>query len=430
LTPIHPFFYLVPYIVLLYVRPHEYPGVELSFPVMAPFFALAMITALLAPRDPKMPPIGGLLVGLCIAVPLSVVFAGWAGGGVAAFTAFTPVAMLTYLVGKSVDTVAKLKVLLFVMLAVAVFLAVHGIDQAEHGIGWSGEVPIAGRIRYIGILGDPNDLASTMLFALPLAIYFATASRSMLILRVFGAVAIPALLWATYLTDSRGAVVSLITMICVFAVVQKRLGKGFLVAPVLLAGLVEFAPTRFKAATDSEEESSELRIEAWYVGLQMLQEHPLFGAGYGTFLDHHERTAHNSFVLAFAELGTVGYFFWFSLIVLSVVMLIRGATVPDPEPNTDARQAAVIRDLRALNRAVLYGTVALLTAAVFLSRTYIPILYLSMGIAVAAFTLARRVDERIEPIAMGQWTGRLVLLTLVSFIAFWIGVRVGLRLYA
>ena len=56
-------------------------------------------------------------------------------------------------------------------------------------------------------------------------------------------------------------------------------------------------------AISSKEQSAAERIEAWSVGLELLKWRPLFGAGYGNFTDHHHLTAHNSFVLCFAELG-------------------------------------------------------------------------------------------------------------------------------
>lgn len=423
--PFHPMFYLALYIGFLFVRPQEYPGVRIEFPIMPVLLAVAVVLSLIRPSNQHRPPVGALLAGLCVAVPASVAAGGWLGGAWKAFLAFTPTALLAFAAMRSIDTLPRLKALLAMLVAVMAFLAVHGIDQAGQGIGWSGATMIAERIRYIGILGDPNDVASALLFALPLAIHFAVSPASGLTSRVLGIAAIPALLWATYLTSSRGAVVSLIAMIGAFVMVRRQFSRAALVAPLMVLGVLSFAPARFTTGGDSEDASSEGRIEAWYVGMQMFQAHPVFGSGYGTFLDHHERTAHNSFVLAFAELGLFGYFFWFSLVALSCVMLYRCATVGDPLPDTDASRARELRDARALARALLYAMVGLVVSSFFLSRTYIPINYLAMGVTVAMFGIHRSLDPRVAGIALHEWAPRLAAMTVGSFAVFWLAVRIG-----
>src|SRR6185503_3560738 len=73
--------------------------------------------------------------------------------------------------------------------------------------------------------------------------------------------------------------------------------------------------------------STEERYEAWATGIQMFRDSPLFGVGNGQFVEHHYLTAHNSYVLALAELGLVGMFLWGAVLYLTVkiplVALIR-----------------------------------------------------------------------------------------------------------
>ena len=59
-----------------------------------------------------------------------------------------------------------------------------------------------------------------------------------------------------------------------------------------------------------QDESNAGRLDAWSAGLGMFRQQPFFGVGYNMFTDHNEITAHNSFVLCFAELGLFGYFIW------------------------------------------------------------------------------------------------------------------------
>ena len=90
------------------------------------------------------------------------------------------------------------------------------------------------------------------------------------------------------------------------------------------------------AEVDAEEASAQGRVDAWYEGIQLLTEHPVFGVGWGMFSDYNfGLTAHNSVVLAMAELGLVGYTFWLALVGLSGWMIYRLAfpgRAPAPQP--------------------------------------------------------------------------------------------------
>jgi O-antigen ligase len=132
----------------------------------------------------------------------------------------------------------------------------------------------------------------------------------------------------------------------------------------------------------SKERSAEERIEAWQVGLQLLQWRPLSGAGFGNFTDHNPLTAHNSFVLGFSELGLIGYFFWIALLVLAYKGLSRPLdALSRLAPSSDEHRIAT------LMRASLVGFLA---CAWFLSRTYAPSLFFMLGLCVAGGWVARQ----------------------------------------
>src|SRR5262249_52792223 len=135
------------------------------------------------------------------------------------------------------------------------------------------------------------------------------------------------------------------------------------------------------------DESASERIVAWTEGLEMLKAQPILGVGYGQFLDHHTLTAHNSLVLCLAETGLVGGFLWVGLLVATAFELhgvrnLRGASSFDEA----ARQCAVGLQLS------LAGYVA---AAFFLSRTFVPILYLIVGLAAALAAIVRAANRSI-----------------------------------
>src|SRR5258705_278562 len=86
---------------------------------------------------------------------------------------------------------------------------------------------------------------------------------------------------------------------------------------------------------DSKEQSAQGRIAAWSEGLQMFKRNPVIGVGYGMFTNSYPLTAHNSFVLSFAETGLIGAYFWVGLLYVSLLGFCRLAAAsrtfpPDP----------------------------------------------------------------------------------------------------
>jgi O-antigen ligase len=118
----------------------------------------------------------------------------------------------------------------------------------------------------------------------------------------------------------------------------------------------------------------------------MLRRQPLFGVGYNSFTDHHDLTAHNSFVLCFAELGLIGYFTWLALIVTAFRDVNQVAALPGKGAEVVSRFYA------AMLRSSLLG---FLTCAFFLSRTYTPPLFLLLALCIVTRHCAG--DEKRNP---------------------------------
>lgn len=234
------------------------------------------------------------------------------------------------------------------------------------------------RIRGSGMLHDPNDLAQALVLALPLlgAFWKRGASSRNLLLIVLPALA---LVYGVYLTHSRGGTIALILMLCL--AMSRRFGKGAAIV-VLLVLATGVLATNFTGGRRllGGDESAMGRVEAWSEGIQMLKERPLLGVGYGQFIDYNNLTAHNAFVLCFAETGLIGYFFWLGLLAITFLQLgsLRRLTV----------QGAADEELRRWAGVLQLSMVAFLIAAVFLSRTFTPLLYLLLGLAAALLVIA------------------------------------------
>lgn len=232
------------------------------------------------------------------------------------------------------------------------------------------------RIRSVGFLSDPNDFGQMIVMVLPLLAGSFLQAKSTFY-RILVAMAAGLLFFAIYLTQSRGAMVGVLAILALIA--HRRLGTvvvGVLVVGAVLAMSVVDIGGR---GLSSGEASASERIDAWWAGIEMLKAHPLSGVGYGMFTEHHYLTAHNSFVLCFAELGLLGYFFWVALLVIAYIGLKQVVTQA-PRQSVEYRQALVFG----------YSFVGFMTCAWFLSRTYLPTLFLLLGLCMSVIWCARQ----------------------------------------
>jgi len=257
------------------------------------------------------------------------------------------------------------------------------------------------------LLNDPNDLAQTLVAALPL-VALAWRGRRPLNNLFFVALPVIAILWAVVLTRSRGGLVALAALLW-FAF---ALWTGPRWARVLrwagFLGLLVLLTLFFRLG--GADESAMGRLEAWSEGLQMLKYSPIWGVGFAQFADRNELVAHNSFVHCFAELGLVGYFAWLGAIVATFWYLERiGVTEADGKGSPE-----LVRWARALGLSL----VTFLAGALFLSRTYSASLFLLVGMGTALAGVAQKTSEEPEAysipvVAFLVRTGVLVVMSVV-----------------
>ncbi|MDW8130623.1 MAG: O-antigen ligase family protein, partial [Bryobacterales bacterium] len=216
------------------------------------------------------------------------------------------------------------------------------------------------------------------------------------------------------LTRSRGAAIGLAVMIAL--AVRDRLGKtgAWVMSALIAAGLLaaNFGGAR---ALSLREASIAGRLEAWSAGLQMLKNSPLFGVGFRAFTDHHELTAHNSFVLCFAETGMAGYFLWLGLLVATArdLNILSGLSAAEPA-QAEARRWA---------RAVRLAYYTFLATSWFLSRTYIPTLYLLIAMVVGLREMARQNGWARLPGLDRRWLTVTVAAQFLSVTLIYVTVR-------
>jgi hypothetical protein len=236
------------------------------------------------------------------------------------------------------------------------------------------------RVRWRGTLGDPNELALALGAIMPFAFAFGSG-RSGWSTKVAMAVVVGLALWCTVLTGSRGGQLVVLTVFGVYFV--RRYGFGGALAGALLALPVLLFGGRAGAEAES---SSQERIDLLYEGMDMIREYPLLGVGSGQFVDHgfHGLTAHNSYVLAAAELGLPGSLVWLMLVYSSVK--IPWLVASRPPVGLSERLGESVRPFAL---ALLVAFAGILVGVFFLSFCYKAFLFVYFGLAGGLYAVVR-----------------------------------------
>jgi O-antigen ligase len=404
------FFFLVLYVIVLFVRPQEYVPAVQDWPLMPVLIITAFLAWLGAGNLQLKAPPFYLLAALFLYSPLTVLIAGeGAANALETVTKLIPLYLTFLLISSTALSRKRIHIMMWLMIGGAVLFSVHGIQQKYTGVGWTGEVPILGRIRYIGIFNDPNDVGLSLVTALPMAVYLMRTSRHAL-LKLLLLISAGLILWGISLTNSRGTILALGAILGVYS--WRRYG---MVNTLILGAMAIPAMFMLSSRLDTispGEASAHGRVEAWYEGIQMLKENPVFGVGFDLFTDHHIRTAHNSYVLVLAEQGVPGYFLWFSFVGICFMLMYRlqkhriqpdkpyatwhslglerpqgpgsaGGFLP-PEPEQEKKEILAPED-RAIARVLFLSLVGFAVSSFFLSRSYSMQLFLLCGMAVAHY---------------------------------------------
>lgn len=269
--------------------------------------------------------------------------------------------------------------------------------------------PTRPRLRALGLLNDPNDLAQTLVAAIPL-VFLAWRPGHRLRNFAFALVPTAAMLWAIVLTRSRGGLVALFALAWFGLALRAGPTWERRLRWLGAAGLFVLMVLFFRLG--AADESAMGRLDAWSEGLQMLKSSPVWGVGYASFADINGLVAHNSFVHCFGELGLVGYFAWLGAIVASFWYLERVRT-------TEAGGRGMgSSELARWAAAAELSLVAFLAGALFLSRTYSISLFLMCGFATAVAGTAMSTTDARGRFTFPVWhflirTGGLVVLSII-----------------
>ena len=239
-----------------------------------------------------------------------------------------------------------------------------------------------GRVRYRGILEDPNELALVLVIALPFAMTTFAQRRSLpslLLLIAAFAITLPVVVW----TGSRTGQLAFVAVVAVY-VIQRVGVKGILAAAVLAAPALLLGGR----SGDEADASSMERLEAWSAGMDMFKSSPIWGIGKSQFIEHHNITAHNTFVLESAELGLIGIALWVGVFYTSfkIVLLAVGRYRSRPDGTLPYAWA----------RALLASLCGIAVGTSFLSLGYHPVVWAFLALPGAYYLAVRRHDPEFR----------------------------------
>lgn len=425
-------FFIIVYLLLVLVRPQDYPALIDSYGAM-PLQPIALVLAavfwLFSRHKSFAAPQYLLLLAFLFVLMLSKVVNGWTGGALVQLDKFGPVVLAFVLVAHAANTRPRLLLMMTVFSACAGLLAWHGIDQVNTGASWTGvELSQGTRIQYVGIFNDPNDLGMLFVMCLPMALYLSGRGGLMGMRRLFWLVVAGLLLYGIFLTDSRGTLLALVALLGVY-VWQK---KGVFTAGVLGAGalmVLMMLPSRLQDMEVSEA-SAMGRVDSWYEGLQMFISRPILGIGADGYSDLYRLTAHNSFVLVLAETGIVGFTIWLAFVGYGFRMMLAVMRLREGVPDAGG-DAAALRDWqqdRAITLTLLMSLGAFFVAAFFLSRSYVVILYLLAALVVGHYTRMQQLYPQLPRFSLMNDAIRWPLWSVIGVIALYITVKVLLSL--
>lgn len=434
------FLAMLAYLLLVLIRPQDYPELVDSFTL--PLQPIALLVAagfwMLSPRKNFDAPQYPVLLMFFVVLMVSHVFNGYLGGAVVQLNKFAPVLLAFVVFANGLDSRERILKIMAMFSLCAAVISIHGIEQVKLGTGWTGIGLSQGtRIQYVGIFNDPNDLGMLFVACVPMAVFLGSRGGLMGLRRLFWWIVAGILVYGIYLTDSRGSLLGLLLVMGLY-VWQTR---GVFIAGTLGAmavGVLLALPSRFNEI-DVEEASAQGRVDSWYEGVQMFIGHPIFGVGPDMYSDYHPLTAHNSFVLVMAETGIIGYTLWLAFVIYAFRMMwaasrglgqpvwrdeeameaeieaaaAEGADVDALLAVEDARDAHIAEG-RAIAMALLLSLAGFFTCAFFLSRSYVVILYLLAAIVVAHYVDMRRDDPSLPHFTLSK---DLLLLPIIGVVA-------------
>ena len=310
---------LLAFLILLYSNLAVIkPAIEVIHPaklVAGAALVMLLVEMVFARRSSEFAwPEGFLLLGFLGASALSTLTALWVRQAADAVSDLLKFTIVYFFIVNCLHTERRIRGVMWTMVLGGLFPAVGVLKNYFQGN------LVEGRTAWVGIFGNPNDLAYSLVVLLPIAAFLATGRRFLPRLALLGI----SLLFvaAIFVTFSRGGLVGLVVVIGLYAWRSKNVLLQGLLLLLVVAGLIFAA--RFWTRNENFSNlngdlSLQQRLATSEAGLAMFADHPLLGVGLGCSViawplyappDLYTRTAlvtHNTFIQPLSETGILGF---------------------------------------------------------------------------------------------------------------------------
>lgn len=379
-----------------YFRPEDIIKALYVLPLGKILGVVALIALILGTvgqgRSVKLSPEAKLVLMLYAWCVLCVPFASWRGGAFwTVFGDYGKCIIMTIMIGIAVNSVIRLRRLLFIQASATALMAVigcvfyRGMTRLDIGNG---------------LYGNANDFAIMIALNWPICLGFMLATRNPFKKLLWG-IGLIGMLWAVTLTYSRSGfmatVVAILASFWEFGIKGKR--KHVVIAAAVLALLLlpVLIPSHYGTRLEGifnpsidplDKGSAEARRELLIMSLKLTATHPIFGVGPGQFESATQTwfVTHNTYTQLSSEVGIPGLIL-FVLILRRVFRNLKEVTKTE-RFRSDPQVEIFTRALRASFAGYLLG-------AFFASYAYELFIY-----ALVAFTGVLYIACQDQPAAV------------------------------
>ena len=430
------FFFLCIYSIFILIRPHEFSPATEQLIIIKILAIITVVLALFTLRPLNLLPQHYLLFSLIPVILISAILNGWFSGGLSQANIMIVSSTIPFfLFSNCVTSISRQHIIMYICLIAAMFMVYNGHLQSNtfngaYGVGIGDLRSVSSlarqeiRITYFGFFNDPNDLGMFLVMNLPLACYFFFQGKTIKKLVMLSIIS--ALLYGGFLTGSRGTLLGVIGTLSMYYLITKG-GVKIIVFSLIAAPLIATMLASLGGVSGSGE-SANGRLDAWYVGIEMLMSHPLFGIGMGNFIEEHNLVAHNSYIHIAAELGFIGYSLWGGTLMLSMLasfLLIKKYPTLEGDDISDAKKLSYLNELK-INKVLFFSMVGFMITAFFLSRSYSLLLFIFIGLQTASHIRIIRLSPNLKELFSKKVVYKCMWYSWSIILTVFIAMKVGL----
>jgi len=400
LSFIFPFFGLINYMAVLYLRPMETNPYLVGYPI-AKIFALVTLIGFFIHYKKQGKTFFNfkqdkILLALLFVIILSFTV-GWIPQCLVVLDQMVKNVIVYMLIVGMVTSEKKLKIFLWAVLIASGVLALATVREfMAYNVSSLSNLDVGRLGGFSGAyFGDSGDFAIMMDVVVPYAFFMSIAGRPILF-RPLALILMALFITALVATRARGGLIAFGVIMLGIGYFGLKLPKlwhkliSIILVVVAIGGIIAFAPGVFKERAetilDYQTQGTALsRIEYWKIGIKMFLSNPLLGVGAGNYQlrysdfggwEHVWPVPHNMYIEVMSELGILGFGCLFFLLFFTFKGSMAVSKILRYKKKTNFF-------LYSTNQAAILSLLGYCIGGIFLTIFTYPIFYILIAINVA-----------------------------------------------